>query len=264
MPPNTNLRYILFTDSSFANTKGHYPQACQLLFLTYDLDSTLDSLPLLLVFFNGSKSHRVAKSTHAAETLAAVKGVERASRYQEWWLEAHESVQHPRALMSVPSSYLIPVDLIVDCDDLYQNMIQPAVGSQQDAQMAVYVSALRHDIATGRIRGRFWVPTDDVLANAGTKIDPDGTAPLQGLPTVLSSGRYHISSWCHHDGHECRSMDQEVAHVNEESPREDGVVSLNTHPSAQNRWRRHEMMNRRRSTRTPPEVTKQSEYVDTA
>ena len=84
------------------------------------------------------------------------------------------------------------MDLLVDCEDLYKALTQAAVGSQTDQQMAIYLSALRHDVATGRLRNRYWIPTDYMVANYGTKLNEDGTVPLGNTPITMVSGTYHI------------------------------------------------------------------------
>ena len=62
-----------------------------------------------------------------------------------------------------------------------------------DQSMAVYVSALRHDRRTGRLRDVYWVPTDWMLANAGTKLEEDGTIPLGELPKTMITGVFKIN-----------------------------------------------------------------------
>ena len=96
-------------------------------------------------------------------------------------------------MLTIPYAEFLPIDLIVDCEDLAVNLNKPAVGAQTDLSMAVYLSALRHDRKTGRLRHIFWVPTDMMLANIGTKLTEDGLAVLGDVPKVLTFGQYNIS-----------------------------------------------------------------------
>ena len=186
-------RLIVFTDSSFANRPGNYPQACQLLFLSLDLGDELRGIWLQLVDFNSRKSQRVAKSSYAAETLSAIQGVERGTRFQEIWYEKHHRLVNSRELLSVSHSQLVPMDIVLDAYDLYISLVKHAIGSQTDVGMAVYISSLRQDIRSGRLRLSFWIPTNAMLADTGTKLLDDGCVVLGELPRVISSGWFSLS-----------------------------------------------------------------------
>ena len=117
--------------------------------------------------------------------------MERASKFQEVWQEMHARVHNPRQMLTIPFVDMILIDLVVDAEDLYAGFVQRAEGSQTDMGMAIYLSALRYDIRVGRMRHKFWVPTEYMLANIGTKLLEDGTAPdVDLLNQVLCSGKY--------------------------------------------------------------------------
>ena len=195
-------RLVVFTDSSFANRPGNYPQACQLLFLSIDTGDQLRSIWLQLVDFNSRKSQRVAKSSYAAETLSAIQGVERGTRFQETWYEKHHRLNNSRELMSLSHSLLVPMDIVLDAYDLYISLVKHAIGSQTDVGMAVYISSLRQDIRSGRLRLAFWIPTNAMLADTGTKLLEDGSVVLGELPRVIASGWFSLSDMYKVNGRE--------------------------------------------------------------
>ncbi len=49
------------------------------------------------------------------------------------------------------------------------------------------------DVRMGRIRHRFWVPTEEMLSNYGTKLEGDGTLPMGEIDTVRRTGEYRIA-----------------------------------------------------------------------
>ena len=54
-------------------------------------------------------------------------------------------------LLQVSYVDMTPFDTVCDAMDLHDLVTKPAVGAQTDLQMAIYVSALRFDIAWSRI-----------------------------------------------------------------------------------------------------------------
>jgi len=184
---------LAISDSSFANRPGKYPQGAYVILAMHDnAKNSLDSNSLI-VGFGSRKSRRVAKSSQAAETLALVTAVEKGSRLQELLYEFTHILRHPRDLAEVPHNQFIPLDVAIDADDVYATLIQPAIGSQEDSTLAIYIAALRHDIASGRVRHKYWIPTDVMPANELTKLEADGTSPLNLLPTIMKENRFRCT-----------------------------------------------------------------------
>ncbi len=191
-PDDMDMRLLVFSDSSGASRPGNYPQGCQLTFLTWDTKNILNGMPSQLADWNSRKSQRVGKSSLLGETLSCVQGLERASKFQEWRYESEHRVLRPHDLLAVPYVDFTPLDCVVDAHDLYDILTRAAIGSQSDSSMAVYASTLRHEIRTGRLRLKFWVPTEEMLADTGTKLLEDGTLVLGRLNQTITSGQYNI------------------------------------------------------------------------
>jgi hypothetical protein len=102
--------------------------------------------------------------------------------------EIANRVAHPADLLKIPYGEMVPVDLALDAEDVVAKLLSPAVGAQTDLHMAVYVAALRKDIAMGRIRHVFWIPNEWQLANVGTKLNVDGTSPFGPLSGCDQNG----------------------------------------------------------------------------
>ena len=96
--------------------------------------------------------------------------------------------------MNAPFGDFLPLDLCVDALDAYAYVIQQAVGSQTDLSMSVYVASLRSDLKKGRIRHRFWIPTDSMPANVGTKLELDGSIPIGNFNMLRANGYYSITA----------------------------------------------------------------------
>ena len=114
--------------------------------------------------------------------------VERGATWQEWRYEANHRLAHPSDMMTVSHQDMMPFDVVCDANDLYDILCKPALGSQTDLQMSIYVSSLRHDCRSGRVRHRYWVNTHAMLADIGTKIDDDGLVVPTDLRQVIVNG----------------------------------------------------------------------------
>ncbi len=101
---------------------------------------------------------------------------------------------------------MLPVDIAVDAEDLYQCLVKPALGSQTDQGMAIYISSLRHDSRTGRIRAKYWVPTAYMLSNYGTKLDREGELPLGDIITTMVSGLLKLDADYKYNGQRMKAL----------------------------------------------------------
>jgi hypothetical protein len=164
-----------------------YSQGGYLLFLSEDNPNQLAGY-MSLVGFRGAKSKRVANSTSAAETLAMNQGVEFAVHIQTWFAELENPTMTARQMTNLPSVSLLPLEACTDCNDLYENVMNPAQPNLTNLSMTLHMMALRSDRESGRIRAWIWIDTNDMLANALTKHNTDGTLPQEDLVECLKVG----------------------------------------------------------------------------
>jgi hypothetical protein len=176
-------KLLLATDSSLGNNQK-YSQGGFLLFLTHDDPQRLAG-HLCLIAFRGAKSKRVANSTSAAETLAMCSGLECALHLQTWMAELQNPEMTARDMTYLESDMLLPIEAMTDCNDLYENLLNPAQPNLTNLSMTLHMMALRNDRETKKVRAWIWVDTQDMLANALTKLNTDGTLPWAPLQQVL-------------------------------------------------------------------------------
>ncbi|MEO2022752.1 MAG: hypothetical protein ABGX05_13105, partial [Pirellulaceae bacterium] len=143
---------------------------------------------MILVGYRAAKSKRVARSTLAGETLAMIGMCEEAVYLQEW---LHEHA-HPELtswqLIQVADEDFIELTLLTDAENLEQLLTHPAAAMPADRSLMLYLSALREDYRSGRVKHVGWIDTKDMIANGLTKLDEDGTIPSEELPEVLKQG----------------------------------------------------------------------------
>jgi hypothetical protein len=147
-----DLKYsklLLMTDSSLGNNQK-YSQGGYLLFLSEDNPNQLAGY-MSLVGFRGAKSKRVANSTSAAETLAMNQGVEFAVHIQTWLAELEDPTMTARQMTNLPSMSLLPLEACTDCNDLYENVMNPAQPNLTNLSMTLHMMALRSDRENGKI-----------------------------------------------------------------------------------------------------------------
>ena len=84
--------------------------------------------------------------------------------------------------MNERGQYIIPVDHLTDCKDLYE-LVTGLKGVPQDKQQRLPVMALREERLAGRVRWTGHIPTDVMVADGLTK---PGTFPQ--LMKLLTTG----------------------------------------------------------------------------
>jgi hypothetical protein len=122
----------------------------------------------------------------AAETLALTLGREEAQYLQTWLSEMRDPTQSARQLLALLGNDHMPIDCAVDCNDLYEVLIKPAAPNLTNRALILYIAALRHMKDNNLIRNWHWIDTRDMLANCLTKMERDGTLPLDE-PDVLTA-----------------------------------------------------------------------------
>ena len=143
--------------------------------------------PCVPISSRSGKSKRVANSSMAAETLAQLQAIEEGLLLQTW---IHELV-HPeldaRQLLAVPAHELPPLVGVTDCEDLHAVLIKPAAPSPTNKSLVLHLSALREAKESGRVQQWCWCTTHDMISNSMTKLEADGTLPMQPLTQTLKS-----------------------------------------------------------------------------
>ena len=182
-------------DSSHATKESAYAQEGVLILLMHDGDLVFadSDSPLFkkvlrskdsmsgfchVIAFISHKAKRVSSSTSMAETLAAVHGKEIAQLVAVRLTEilGHGTLtpwMKPTPLtlfieIQEQGLYVVPIDHMTDCHDLFQLAIGEK-GVPQDRYQRVYVMSLREDRIKGIIRRFFWIPTAAMIADAMTK-----------------------------------------------------------------------------------------------
>ena len=132
----------------------------------------------VLVFIS-HKAKRVSSSTSTAETIAANLGKEfgqlvnlrltetlgngiLTKLHMPWNL--NDLIQVQEQVL-----YILPVDHVTDCRDLFQ-LVVGEKGIPQDRYQRVYVMSLREDRVRGAIRHFMWIPTIAMVVDGLTTV----------------------------------------------------------------------------------------------
>ena len=96
---------------------------------------------------------------------------------------------HPREIIALTNDQFLPMDVATDAEGLYAALVRPAVGSEENAQLQIYIAALRQDRDEKRIRDVFWLPTKEMPAYRAANCRM--SLPLTGwsfTPTISGMG----------------------------------------------------------------------------
>ena len=182
-------RIITISDSSLGNV-SKYSQSGYFILLCAGDDSLILCGHCNCLSFRSAKSKRVASSTLHSECLGLVAGAEDATHLQTWLYE----LDHPTAstfdIINAPPEDLVPIIGITDCKDLLDVLTKPAVTALTNRSMTLYVAALRELKDTKRVEQWCWCDTRDNVANALTKLNSDGTLPLEPFVHMLKHGAW--------------------------------------------------------------------------
>ena len=131
------------------------------------------------------------------------------------WL--HE-LQHPelssRELLKIPGKNLIPIVAITDCMDLLESLTKTAVPTPVNRALTLYMHSLRELRTLGHIEAFVWVDTRDNIANALTKLRPDGGMDLTGLDDFYRGAGWepkHPFGW--HSRHLSEAGEYKIRHL---------------------------------------------------
>ena len=176
-------RLVTAGDSSLGNV-SKYSQGGFFTLLTTDNPGVLCGLCNQLAY-KSNKSKRVASSTMHAEALAATASLEETTHIQSWLYELDNPGIETLDLVNIDGRKLVPIIHCTDCDDLYKTLVSPANPSPSNRALTLYLYALREMLEKHRVTAFVWVDTRDCIANVLTKLNSDGTLPMNELNSLL-------------------------------------------------------------------------------
>ena len=156
---------VVCSDASFANVGGTESQGGHIIYVT---DGQSLAFPLA---WQSHKLKRVAKSTHAAETLAMVDAAESAVFLRMSILELLSMADIPRN---------IPIECRTDSAAL-RNSVHSCT-QILDKRLRIETAILREMVARKEIVDFKWVPTTNQPADALTKTGVSPVMILKGHP----------------------------------------------------------------------------------
>ena len=179
-----NLKLVPVCDSSLGNNTK-YSQGAHALLLCAKSDSLCGNC--LTLSTRSGKSKRVANSSMAAETLALLQGCEEAVLVQTWLHELKFPSLSARELLEVSGPEMTELFPVTDCENLHVSLAQPAAPSPLNKSLVLHLSALRDLRDQGHVRDWIWVDTHSNVANGMTKLNDDGTLPLEDFTALLDT-----------------------------------------------------------------------------
>jgi hypothetical protein len=206
------FRIVEIADSSLGNASKYSQGGYYVLLASRNEDLLCGNCHQLS--FKSSKSKRVASSTEHAEMLATTAGVEEALFLQTWLQELQHPELSSRELLKIPGKNLIPIVAITDCMDLLESLTKTAVPTPTNRALTLYMHSLRELRTLGYIEAFVWVDTRDNIANALTKLRPDGGLDLTGLDDFYKGAGWepkHPFGW--HSRHLSEAGDYTIRHL---------------------------------------------------
>ena len=181
------LHFLAISDAGHATKKSSYPYEGKLVLLMEDKlknddrefisDKSLFEGSAHVIYFSARRATRISHSTSHAETLASVGTAQVAnlatSRITELFARQLMTVtgelraQHLLKLHT-DNCWVIPVDQITDCMDLFE-LVTNLRGLSSDKSQRLAIMALREDRMAGRTRYFQHWPTRCMVADGLTK-----------------------------------------------------------------------------------------------
>ena len=180
------FRLVVIGDSSLGNS-SKYSQGGFYVMLATKSDTFVCG-PCHPLAFKSGKSKRVASSTEHAEVLACLAGVEEAMFLQTWMYELANPYVTSLKLLSIPGKQHVQILPITDCLDVLESLTKTAVPTPVNRSLTLYLHALRELYQLGLVEAYLWCDTRDNIANALTKLKPDGTLDLGDLKDFYRGG----------------------------------------------------------------------------
>jgi hypothetical protein len=167
----SQLKVCVVVDSSHRSNSSLHPQGAYMILLCERNAARDVGGRCHVLEFSTKKSTRIARSSFAAETLAANRGSEVGVKLAGWLREVEEGAEDVRTHMLLPS--LLPVQLVTDAHDLWATLQCDKPYRGADQSCTLYVEALKEDLAHARLHEICWIPTKSMLVDSMTKHMPD-------------------------------------------------------------------------------------------
>ena len=191
-------RFLDISDSSFANVTRH-SQGGYIILLQHDAVDRLGGLCNVLDF-KSNKSKRVCTSTMHSEAVSHITSQENCAYIQTYMHELEHPGLTASELIAAEGHELIPIIGITDCEDLHATLISPAAPTPSNKSLTLYLSALRELKELKRVKEYVWIDTRNMLANAMTKLELDGSITLLEIGEFLKTHVFTLSfpyKWGH-------------------------------------------------------------------
>ena len=192
-----DLRFLAFTDASFASVKVPDSQSGSIIVATHKQIEQNISCPISPLAWGSKKIQKVVTSTLAAETMSLSSSLDMLSwvrLYWAWMYNPNDAWKHPVETL-VPKAVAtathgkptIPSSLAAtDCKSLYDLVTRTAPPNCQDFRTQLQTRAIKEQLAEGvNLR---WVHSGAQLADALTKV-----MESHFLRETLRVGRYKLN-----------------------------------------------------------------------
>ena len=191
-------RTLTVSDSSFANVSRH-SQGGFLILLQHANPMKLGGEANIFEF-KSNKAKRVCTSTMHSEAVSHCTAQENASFIQTFLHEIMNPTLSAQQILALEGPSFTQNIGLVDCEDLHAALVSAAAPNPSNRALTLYLSSLRELKETKFVHEYLWVDTRDMLANAMTKVNEDGTIPLDEIQEFLTTGTVvfrHPYRWCH-------------------------------------------------------------------
>jgi hypothetical protein len=178
-----HLKLVVIADASERKKASKYGQICVHIYLMECVPPTLLGGRLHHLEHRSKKASRVSKSSLMVELLGQCKASEMGQRAVAWLREMWLGMESVKELLDMKP--IIPVALVTDANDIYLSLMCDKPFSGADESACLYLESLREDLRIGRISELFWVPTDTMTCDGGTKAKTDTV-----MPTVMAEGSW--------------------------------------------------------------------------
>ena len=194
-----DLRFLAFTDASFASTKVPDSQSGSIILATNKNIEQNISCPVSPIAWGSKKIQKVVTSTLAAETMSLASNLDMVSwirLYWAWFYNPNNGWKHPSETLSeLPAAIVTATNKIgsippavaaTDCKSLYDLVTRTAPPNCQEFRTQLQTRAIKEQLAEG-INLR-WVHSGAQLADALTKV-----MESHFLRETLRLGRYKLN-----------------------------------------------------------------------
>ena len=175
------VRFLSFSDASFASRKAPTSQAGNIILATHQRIEENVACPISPISWGSKKIQKVVTSTLAAETMSLSSSLDQLSwirLYWHWLLCPNEEWKHPiETLQRIPKAIttvthketeVAPSTSVVDCKSLFDLVTRTAPPNCQEFRTQLQAQAIKEQLSEGV--GVRWVHSGAQLADSLTKI----------------------------------------------------------------------------------------------